>query len=68
METLQQIIDDINKILSSKKSKLGIKDRDTLIIIREKLKRKRSKSALIAILKDLFKIIATTALIYKDTS
>lgn len=68
MESLKLIIDDINKVLNSKKSRLAKIDRDRLIVIREKLKHKNSKKGLITILKDLFKIIFVAASIYKDSS
>lgn len=56
MKLKQECIDTINSVLSSKKSSLSKKDRENLIVLREKIKNEKSYKGLFSLLKDLIKL------------
>lgn len=56
MEFGKEAIDTINGILNSKKSKLSKKDREALIVLRERMKKEKTKKGWFSILKDWAKI------------
>ena len=62
----QKWIEDLNSVLNSKKKKLGKKNRETLICLREKIKVCNTKKKWIEILKDLAKVIGAGISIFKD--
>lgn len=52
----EDLVRNINKVLKSKKSKLSQRDRELLIVVRENLKKAKTKYAILRVIVQLCKI------------